>query len=192
MRATGNLLRNAAITIALLLTGCGWHLRGPVTFDNLPALAITGGNNALKYPLMNSLEDSGITVSDTAPVTLHLIREDWSTRTVAVDAQGRVAAQELTYELTWQLEKDGKPLMLPRTVYLVSNVNQDPTNATAASDEMELSKKSIRQDAIWRLQRQLQSISEHQNLLAPPHQTTQPATTPEQPDHTANDHATKD
>lgn len=153
---------------AVLLSACGWHLRGPVIFHNLPALAISGGSNALRYPLMISLAESGVVVSNSANITLHLLGESWDQRTVAVDTQGRVAAVELSYLLTWQLQRDGKPLAPARTISLISNVNQDPINATAASDELELSQQTMRQDAIWQLQRQLQSISEHQDLSAAP------------------------
>lgn len=163
-------MRALAVVLTLLLAACGWHLRGPVVLHNLPALAISGGSNALRYPLMNSLTDSGVVVSSTADITLHLLRESWDKRTVAVDTQGRVAALELTYHLLWRLEKDGKPITATRTISLISNVNQDPVNATAASDELELSQQSMRQDAIWQLQRQLQSTSEHQDLSAPPPQ----------------------
>jgi len=163
-------MRALLIVLTLLLAACGWHLRGPVVFNNLPALAIKGGSNALRYPLMNNLADSGVVVSDSADITLRLLSESWDKRTVAVDTQGRVAAIELTYHLLWQLEKDGKPITAPRTISLINNVNQDPVNATAASDELELSQQSMRQDAIWQLQRQLQSISQHQDLSAPPPQ----------------------
>lgn len=156
------------ILLPLCLAACGWHLRGPVVLHNLPAVVLSGGSNALRYPLMRSLAESGVVVSDSAAITLRLLGESWNQRTVAVDTQGRVAAVELSYLLRWQLLRDGKPLTPVRTISLISNVNQDPINATAASDELELSQNSMRQDAIWQLQRQLQSLSEHQDLSQPP------------------------
>lgn len=150
----------------LLLSGCGWHLRGPVALDHLPALTLSGGSNALRYALMNSLMDSGILVSDVSALTLHILTEEWSQRTAVVNSAGRIVAIELTYRLSWQLERDGKAIVPVQTFQRVSNVNQDPVNATAASDELELGKQAMREDAIWQLRRQLQSISERQDLSA--------------------------
>lgn len=159
-------LRPLLLLALLALAGCGWHLRGPVALDNLPAITLTGGSNALRYQLMNQLMDSGILVSDVAPLTLRLVNEEWSQRTAVVNSAGRVVALELSYQLVWQLERDGKTLAPVQRIHLISNVNQDPVNATAASDELDLGKQAMRQDAIWQLQRQLQSISEHQDLTS--------------------------
>lgn len=152
------------LSLSLLLTACGWHLRAPVNFKNLPALSLAGVNYALRYPLTNSLEASGVIVSETAAMALHVLGERWDKRTVAVSSQGRVAALELSYHLTWRLERDSKPLTRSRSIRLTSNVNQDPTNATAASDELANMQDTMRRNAIRQLQRQLLSISQHQDL----------------------------
>lgn len=166
------------LLLALVLASCGWQLRGPVNFDNLSELTLAGASNDMHFPLTNALRDSGILVTDDADITLRIIQTRWDKRTVAVDSLGRIAAVELGYTLKWQLERDKKPLIFPRTLLLTSNVNQDPVNATAASDELELMKDAMRQDAIWQLMRQLQSVSINEDLSAPvtDHNASQPAT----------------
>lgn len=157
----------ATLLLATLLTSCGWQLRGSVNFDNLSELALAGISNDMRYPLTNALTDSGIEVDEYADITLRILSTNWRKRTVAVDSQGRIAAVELTYTVKWQLEREGKSLIFPRTILLTSNVNQDPINATAASDELDLMKDAMRQDAIWQLMRQLQSVSTSENLAPP-------------------------
>lgn len=159
--------RLLAMLCVLLLAGCGWQLRGAPDLARLPPFAITGASTALRYPLIRQLESNGITVDNSAALALRVVAETWDQRTVAVDPQGRVAALELTYRLTWQMERDSRPVTPVRIINLVSNTNQDPLNATAASDEMTLSQSAMRQDAIWQLERQLESLSQHYNLAAP-------------------------
>lgn len=152
------------LCLSMLLAACGWHLRAPITYNNLSTLAISGGSSALLYPLRRSLTHSGVVITSTAPVKLHIISEQWSDRTVAVDSSGRQAAIELTYVLRWQLIKNDTPVSEIRTIHLASNVNQNPINATAASDELDFNKKVMRRDAIQQLERQLLNISKNIDL----------------------------
>lgn len=151
----------AVLALSLILAACGWHLRGPVNIENLPTIALQGVSNDMRYPLTQALEDSGVTVTDSSDVTLHLVSEDWHNRTVALDSLGRVAGLELNYTLTWQLERDQQLLGRPHVIQLMSNVNQDPINATAASDELSLAKDTLRSDAMRQMLRQLQALSQH-------------------------------
>ncbi len=161
----------------LMLAACGWHLRGlhnPISYRNLPAVAIDGGNRQLRQLLIDGLENSQVTVSKIAKTHLHILSERWNEHTVAVDSQGRQAAIELTYHLTWRLEQQGKAITPTRDIRLISNVNQNPLNAVAASDELSLSKRNMIRNASWQLQRQLQRVTQNQDLSAPlPEQTKQ-------------------
>lgn len=174
--------------LSMLLAACGWHLRAPINYNNLSALTLKGGSSALRYPLRRSLTHSGIIITSTAPTTLNIISEHWSDRTVAVDRNGRQAAIELTYNLSWQLYKNGKPVSDIRTIHLVSNVNQNPINATAASDELDFNKKEMRRNAIQQLERQLLNISNKVDLSKPqPEPQPEPELQPRADQHAAQD-----
>lgn len=148
------------LVTALLLSACGWHLRGVVDFGQLKAVSLEGGSSSLQYILRQRLQDNGVAVYRTANTQLHLLRESWSQRTVAVDSRGREAAIQLNYSLDWQLQRKDAPASPVRHIRLSSNVNQDPTNATAASEELDFSKAAMRREAIQQLMRQLHSLTQ--------------------------------
>ena len=99
-----------ALILTLLLSACGWQLRGTTSKPNLETLTVTGASTELRYTLEDELENQGVLVHGESPYLLVIDDEDWMRRTSAVDAQGRQAEIELRYTLYWhQGSQDRRP-----------------------------------------------------------------------------------
>lgn len=151
----------ALLGLSLVLSGCGFKLRGAPEYQNLAALTVTGGSYDLRNGTLDALEASGVAVHDAAPQTLRIDNERFGRRTVAVDAQGRAAEIELRYSFFWQLadSKTSTAITPRRQITLVRNFNYDPENATASSDEESYTRQDMYRDATWQLLRQLDAAT---------------------------------
>src|SRR5690554_1061258 len=130
-----------ALLCLLLVSGCGWQLRGEAASLTLDNLRLRGGEARTRYDIETALLQHQVLVSNDAALTLQLSRERWWKRTLVVDGQGRAAGTELRYEFQWQLiGADGKPLTPRRDVLLTRVFQVDPTNALATSDEEQLTR----------------------------------------------------
>jgi LPS-assembly lipoprotein len=144
-----------------LLQACGWQLRQAPEMDNLPDLTISGASNTLRHELTEHLAGAGVRVGPDSPWTLIFTEEDWTRRTVATDARGRAAERELRLNLAWQLRPANKELA-PTPVSqltLTRTFRYSPSDATTTSDEQDLLRDSIYQDAVWQILRQLEATA---------------------------------
>lgn len=151
----------ALLGLSLMLSGCGFKLRGAPEYQNLTSLTVSGGSYDLRNGTLDALEASGVAVHNTAPQTLRIDNERFGRRTVAVDAQGRAAEIELRYRFFWQLldSRTNTAITPRRQITLVRNFNYDPENATASSDEETYTRADMYRDATWQLLRQLDAAT---------------------------------
>lgn len=160
MRARGHAI--PALCLALLmLAGCGWQLRGTPAFTGLDSLTLEGGSRVLRHHLTRELGAAEVPVHDHAPWRLVIEDERWQRRTIAVDNQGRAAEVAVNLELSWQLRHgDSDKAAAPRRSLRISrSFHYNPDSAVAASDEEELLRQSLYQDAVWQMLRQLEATA---------------------------------
>ena len=151
-----------ALILSLLLTACGWQLRGTTSKPNLETLAVSGASTELRYTLEDELENQDVLVHSEAPYILVIDDEDWMRRTSAVDAQGRQAEIELRYTLYWHIEdrKTGALLTTPKRVMALRTLPWYPENATASSDEESMVRDDLYEDMSYRLINQIATASQ--------------------------------
>ena len=155
-------MRYLLLVTALLLSACGWQLRGAPQYLALESITVQGSGYELRQRVSRALEDSGVAVHNDSQSQLVITDESWERRTVAVDALGRAAEIELRYGFNWHLrERNGEPHSPRRRINLVRNFNFDAANATAASDEERATRQEMYEDATWQLLRQLDAASRH-------------------------------
>ena len=150
------------LLLTLLLTACGWQLRGTTSTPSMETLTVSGASTELRYTLEDELEDQGVLVHNQAPYILVIDDEDWMRRTSAVDAQGRQAEIELRYTLRWHIKdrKSGALLTTPTRMMTLRNLPWYPENATASSDEEQLVRDDLFLDMAYRLINQIAAASE--------------------------------
>ena len=168
----------------LLLSGCGFKLRGAQKFPPQYQYAQIQGTaefSPLSSTLKQYLGSANIkpAVSATAADLILIVRRDEFTRRVlSVNTGG--AANE--YEIRYNLEMDakdsqGKTLVDGMKVSLVRTYSFDPNNVLAKTDEETVIRNQMRQLAVQQVLRQL-SVRLTRLEAAPPASSSQPDNQP--------------
>lgn len=149
-------MRLTAAFLILLLSGCGWQLRGSSAPLDLDSVSIQGASVTLRQPLRHQLDLAGVPVHGQASTHIQIQEEDWHNRTVAVDSAGRSVETEWRYEVTWQyLDSDGQALLPNRTLKLTATAEQLPGDALASGDENDRARERLYQEAARLILQQL-------------------------------------
>lgn len=158
---TISLMRQLLIPILLLLTACGFHLRGSVQLPpELASLAVLDARPAtdIAPALRRGLKNTGVQVSGSAPMVLQLRSEQYGKRVLSVDASGRAQEYGLSYTVRFSLANTAGAVWLPETT--VSETRDLRFDASAVlgtgSEETQL-KAEMRQNAVLQILRRLQA-----------------------------------
>ncbi len=157
----------AALASCLLLSACGFHLRGQES-ANLPASLTTLRLSAPAYaPLTVEMRNvlkgqAGIKVVedlDASVATLTLAGEQIGSQVQAIDISGKVSDYLLNYSVTFSLTAaDGKVLLPSQVIKLQREYTFDKLNVLAKEREDEFLRREMRRDAVQQILRRLASL----------------------------------
>lgn len=162
-------LRFAVFSLSLVLSGCGFHLRGASSVALSPELStlrvtMSGtGYPPLLVMVRNSLLALGgvkLTddVSANVPV-LELHRESSERQVLAIDSNGRISAYLINYRVDYSLiGADKKPLLRYQSVKLQREYGFDRLNVIATEKQSEFLQNEMRRDVAHQIVRRLASI----------------------------------
>ena len=154
-------------SLSFLIISCGFHLRGNQDLSLvLPEVKIVGVNqhSELGRELIGALNNSKVTVLDESATVLKITLNNLSKRVLSLDSAGRANQYELSYKLSFSLQKmmqsDGDK---PQRIDLIAaqNINEkreylfDANFVLATSDEESRLNNDMRQAAILQLLRRL-------------------------------------
>ncbi|MCB1667769.1 MAG: LPS assembly lipoprotein LptE [Porticoccaceae bacterium] len=148
-----NLFRSgiALILSVLLVSGCGWHLRGHNdALQNVQSVHISGRNlqSPLIQTLKRDLKSIDVVLSTdaaSAQYSIIILDERSSRRTATVSASARVAEYQLTEEVDLLILGADGIQQMPRTTLTLERVFEfDEDNVLAKDDEMELLRHEMR------------------------------------------------
>lgn len=150
------------VGLALLLSACGFQLRGTgeeqFALHELNVSARNAYGPTVKE-VRRALEARGVKISANAPYHLLLVDEREQPRTVAYTRAGRSSEFELTQVLSYQiLSADNLPL-LNNSIEAQNIYVQDNNNLIGSGQEAEQVRKEMRHDLVQQLVQQLQVIS---------------------------------
>ncbi|GHG73463.1 LPS-assembly lipoprotein LptE [Alishewanella longhuensis] len=159
MAARFPLVRLALLWLAAsLLTGCGFHLRGNLPLSQYPAIYVQSEAHSelatlLKQRfLQNKVELISSYQADKPALTL--VRDTLERRTLSLFANGQVAEYELIYKVEYLIQLVGQePQRYQFELY--RDYQDDPNQALAKAQELELLLSELRQQAANRIIRQL-------------------------------------
>lgn len=151
------------MTAALLLAGCGFHLRGAALSERL---AVTGlyveqgpVSGATAAALRRNLVAAGATLAADrahAKVILDLLGESETKAVLSVGSAGRAEDYELRYTLDFQvLGADGKVLLKPQRVTLLRALTFNPNDVLAKGNEESHLFSGMRSDALGQVIRRM-------------------------------------
>ena len=152
-------MRVAALLLTLLLSACGWQLRGSGTDLALESVSLKGSTMELRQPLRSYLGAADVLVHDQAPSVIMILSERWQSRVVAVDSAGRALENEWRYDVQWQYQdRKGKALAPMRTLNLTGTATLNPDDALGSGDENSRTQEQLRDDAARLIMQQLRFL----------------------------------
>jgi len=154
----------------LLLSGCGFHLRGAGEYRLPPALAtlrvvVEGSSqqyDPLRVAMTNALRDqAGVDVVDATDVpTLVLFAQRSDSQLLSVISTGMANEYLLNYEVSFRVaDKNGKVLSKPQTVRVQRNQAFDRLNVLATERERREFQREMQRDAVQQILRRLSRIT---------------------------------
>jgi LPS-assembly lipoprotein len=160
----------ALLLAALLLAGCGFHLRGAssvVLPPELNVMRVTMGRDSyppLLVEMRNALLALGAVrltddISAEVPV-LRLYGETSASEVLAVDSSGRVSGYVLNYRVDFSLDDGKGKALLPRQpVKLQREYTFDRLNVLATEKQSDFLQNEMRRDAAQQILRRLASLN---------------------------------
>ena len=144
--------------VASLLTGCGFHLRGNLPLSQFPAIYLQSDAHSELAALLNQRFQQNdvelLSSYQSNRPSLVLQQDTLERRTLSLFANGQVAEYELIYKVEYQIQlPDQEPQKYQFELF--RDYQDDPNQALAKAQELELLLKELRQQAANRIIRQL-------------------------------------
>jgi len=156
--------------LTLILSGCGFHLRGASAValpPELSSLRVTMGGAGYP-PLLVEMRNSllalgGVRLTDdvsaSVPV-LQLHSETSASQVLAIDSSGRISAYLINYRVDYSLiGADNKPLLRNQSVKLQREYGFDRLNVIATEKQSEFLQNEMRRDVTQQILRRLARFS---------------------------------
>jgi LPS-assembly lipoprotein len=145
------------LLLSLLLSSCGFQLRGSLPLEKYPAVYLQGDKHSeLLQQLGAQLERNQVKLldsSDAKAAIFVLDADSLQRRTLSLFSNGQVAEYELIYKVQYQLILPGQEPR-PYQIELYRDYQDDPSRALAKSKELDLMLSELRSQAVARIIRQ--------------------------------------
>lgn len=151
----------------LLLTGCGFHLRGGMdmsALSELPPVYLQSGNpqGGVMVELQRLGQQRGArftTDSSEAGMALNINAENFERRVLTVGSSGKVSEFALDYTVSFSvLDQAGKELMA-NSLHLVRDYKFDETQVLGKEAEENQLRQDMLRDAAQQIIRRLRAVS---------------------------------
>ena len=148
--------------LAVLLSACGFQLRGTATNElSIKELDVSARNayGDTLTQLRHTLESSGVRVASGATYKLNLVDEKETQRNLSYASAGRASDIELNTLVVYELQgRDHLPLMGDK-VEVQKVVSHDGNNLVGSDSEIIQVRKEMRRELIQRLMIRLQQLT---------------------------------
>lgn len=147
----------------LLLTSCGFHLRGSVQLPpQMDVVYIQGGGDGLMVQeLRRALNASGARLVNEvgeANAILEILRADQERRVLSVGSSARVQEYELNYTVEFAvLRRDGSVLVPEQSVRIRRDYRYDENDVLGKSSEEDLIRKEMERDMAHTMMRKMRA-----------------------------------
>ncbi|WP_421197381.1 LPS assembly lipoprotein LptE [Aeromonas enteropelogenes] len=150
----------AIMLAALLLQGCGFHMRGTGIPAELMTMKVVGDNKSDFYRLVTTrLKAAGVTLADKEDIpVLTLGRIGSSSQVASVNALGADTEYVLGFSTQFTVAVPGKPTQVFPINFNRSFLNK-PDAALASSREQEQLNREMQEQAANQVIRQLSQVS---------------------------------
>lgn len=156
----------ATLSAAVMLSACGFQLRGSNGQDTLPFKTLYVGfpetspvGNELKRYIRATKETTIVTDPKAAEAVLELLSETRDRAVLSLNSQGRVREYTLFYKVNIRV-RDGatKELLAPTEIVLKRDISFNESQVMAKEQEEELLYRDMQSDLVRQILRRLQAI----------------------------------
>ncbi len=166
MKRQTALTRLAILLVTVMLTACGFHLRGSALHDDMPfqSIYITGfaDSSSVGMELKRSLQAGGTTIATdrkTAEVVMNVLSDKKKRNILSLNAQGRVREYELAHSLRFRvLDAQGSVVLSPTTIIQKRKFNYTESEALARVNEQETLYQDMQSDLVQQILRHLSAL----------------------------------
>lgn len=153
------------LTLALMLTACGFHLRGEARLPPVMAdtwLHVPDDSTAFVRELALMLRANGVEISERPgahSAELQIFNERIFREALTISGQARVREFVLVFDLDFELRTAEGEVLIPReTLRLMRDYSFDEQEILAATREEEFLRNDLRQAMASRLLRRLEAL----------------------------------
>ncbi len=144
----------------LILSGCGFALRGPVTFPFGSIYVGFPDSSTLGGELKRNIRANGKTLvlpeAAAADAVLEVLGETREKTILSLNSQGRVREYSLAYTLRFRVkDKAGKEVLEPTSISLKRNISFNETQVLAKEAEEGLLYRDMQSDLVQQIMRRL-------------------------------------
>ncbi len=143
---------------SLLISSCGFQLRGQLPLAKYPAIYLQGDQHSqLLTELSTQLRRNNVQLPEQSSLQIPQIKLDQDSlqrRTLSLFPNGQVAEYELIYTVNYQLQLPNQD-PVPFQIELFRDYQDDPNRALAKARELDLLLAELRGQAVGRIIRQL-------------------------------------
>ncbi len=165
-------VRQGGALLALLLVGCGYHLRGyQGAMTALPPIYVGGDQSTPLYgALRQALRDTGtpLVAREQAQLVLNLLGENRERRVLSVSGAAKVQEYELIYSVAFEvMDRAGKPLLARQTIRKVRDIRFDETAVNSLVSESGQLYSDMRKALLNEIMRRLQAAARNLQETVP-------------------------
>jgi LPS-assembly lipoprotein len=147
-----------SVFLIVLVTGCGWHLRGSLKMPaEVQVIAIDPEQpyEPFQKSLRTMLKSSGVQVvplADKSAAVFHLIESSFKTQDLTIDAQGAVSEQLVILTVVFSMDDAmGKTIMPQQTVRIEHKITHDENQLLRQEAEERTLRRTLQEDAITQI-----------------------------------------
>lgn len=162
------------LLLALLLAGCGFHLREPLQLPpDLAGVQVVARDpySPLAQALTRSLERAGLEVSQgrtEGVAVLRILSERWESQAISVDQFGRGQEYSLRYAAVFSMDDaSGEELAPEQIIELSREYLSLPGNSTGSESERELLSREMQKEMAAAVLRRIDAVSRAREQDAP-------------------------
>ena len=148
------------IVIAMMLSSCGFQLRGQAAIPYKTLFIETSGYSQFANDLERAIRFSSgtkvVSNRDDAQAILRIMGEAQEKHILSLSSGGRVREFELNYRVNYRLiDHAGKDLAQPGQIDLRRDMTYDDTEVLAKESEEQLLYRDMKKDAVQQMMRRL-------------------------------------
>ena len=123
------------LVIALILSSCGFQLRGNME-TSFKSIEINGGSSEIQKTLIKTYKQSGIEIKkSSAEKSIEIISDKLDKRILSLNASGKVSEYQLEYTLTYRIKNNIGEWGAPIIINASRSYTYDDDNRLAKEEE---------------------------------------------------------